>query len=74
MVCAGFLGFLYPAKPDAKEAMWCLGAHGVRVKVQSGDNAIILQHVSVEVGMSNQLLSTGKVVYAMEVSACRQAV
>ena len=74
MVLAGFLGFLDPAKPDAKEAIGLLGAHGVRVKVLTGDNAIITQHVAEEVGIANQLVATGNDVDAMDDSALRQAV
>ncbi len=74
MVLAGFLGFPDPAKPDAKEAIGLLGAHGVRVKVLTGDNAIITQHVAEEVGIANQLVATGDDVDAMDDSALRQAV
>lgn len=74
MVLAGFLGFLAPAKPDAMLPIGLLGAHGVRVCVQPGDNAIILQHVAAVLGIANQLVATGKAVAAMEASALRQAV
>lgn len=65
MVMAGFLGFLDPAKPDAKEAVSLLHAHGVRVKVLTGDNAIITQHVAEEVGIPEQAVISGNEVDAM---------
>ncbi|RXT58396.1 magnesium-translocating P-type ATPase [Lacticaseibacillus chiayiensis] len=74
MVIAGFLGFLDPAKPDAKEAIGLLRNHGVRVKVLTGDNAIITQHVAEEVGIANQLVVTGNDVEAMDDQALQQAV
>ncbi|ARY92213.1 MULTISPECIES: magnesium-translocating P-type ATPase [Lacticaseibacillus] len=74
MVIAGFLGFLDPAKPDAKEAVGLLRNHGVRVKVLTGDNAIITQHVAEEVGIANQLVVTGNDVEAMDDKALQQAV
>lgn len=74
MVIAGFLGFLDPAKPDAKEAVGLLRNHGVRVKVLTGDNAIITQHVAEEVGIANQLVVTGNDVEAMDDKALQRAV
>ncbi|BDR59508.1 magnesium-translocating P-type ATPase [Xylocopilactobacillus apicola] len=53
MTIAGFLGFLDPPKKDAEKAIKLLREHGVKVKILTGDNAIITQHVADDVGIDN---------------------
>lgn len=53
MIIAGFLGFLDPPKKDAEKAIKLLREHGVKVKILTGDNAIITQHVADDVGIEN---------------------
>ena len=48
----GFIGFLDPAKASAITAISSLQAHGVTVKVLTGDNAIVAQKVCVDVGIN----------------------
>lgn len=53
MIIAGFVGFLDPPKKDAQKAIRLLREHGVKVKILTGDNAIITQHVADAVGLEN---------------------
>lgn len=74
MILAGFLGFLDPAKPDAKEAISLLNDHGVHVKVLTGDNAIITQHVAQQVGIANTAVLAGNDVDDMDDQTLTKAV
>lgn len=60
MTIVGFMGFLDPAKISAKPAIASLHAHGVRVKVLTGDNEIVAKKVCQDVGIevSDYLLGT----------------
>ncbi|WP_261805765.1 magnesium-translocating P-type ATPase [Lapidilactobacillus luobeiensis] len=51
MVFAGLMGFLDPEKATAKQAIQLLQAHGVTVKILTGDNGAITQHVAGKVGI-----------------------
>ncbi|MDR0300375.1 MAG: magnesium-translocating P-type ATPase [Streptococcaceae bacterium] len=51
MTLIGFIGFLDPAKESAEVAIKSLQAHGVTVKVLTGDNAIVAQKVCEDVGI-----------------------
>jgi len=48
----GFLAFLDPPKPDARDAIAALGRLGVEVKVITGDNDVVAQKVCSEIGLS----------------------
>lgn len=52
MIMIGFMGFLDPAKESAKTAIDSLHGHGVKVKVLTGDNAIVAQKVCQDVGIA----------------------
>lgn len=60
MTLIGFMGFLDPAKESAISAIKSLHAHGVSVKVLTGDNAIVAKKVcqDVGIGVTNILLGT----------------
>ncbi len=51
MTLVGFMAFLDPPKGDAKEAIAALHAHGVDVKILTGDNDIVTRHVCRQVGI-----------------------
>lgn len=51
MVLAGFIGFLDPAKPSAKNAIQGLQKSGVNIKVLTGDNEIITKKICTDVGI-----------------------
>ena len=59
MVFAGFAGFADPPKASAREALKGLAENGVALKVVTGDNEWVTQHVCREVGLPVQALLTG---------------
>ena len=60
----GYIGFLDPPKESAAPALRQLAAHGVIVKVLTGDTAAVAEHVCRQVG-----LTAGRVVLGDEVEA-----
>ena len=55
----GFLVFLDPPKPDAREALERLAALGIDVKIVTGDNAAVAAHVCAELGLASAPPVTG---------------
>jgi Mg2+-importing ATPase len=55
----GFCVFADPPKPDAAKAVADLGALGVTLKVISGDQAAVVQHVAQTVGLAHESILTG---------------
>jgi Mg2+-importing ATPase len=66
MVLAGFLAFLDPPKDTAREAIAALAAHGVRVIVLTGDNAVVTRKICREVGLKVERTVQGKDVEGMQ--------
>ncbi len=52
LVFAGFAAFLDPPKESAAQALRALGEAGVAVKVVSGDNELVTQHVCAQLGLA----------------------
>ncbi len=61
LVLAGFLTFVDPPLPDAKEVLNALAAKGVTVKILTGDNELVARHVCETVG-----LNVGRIVLGSE--------
>ena len=59
LVFAGFAGFADPPKASAREALKGLADHGVALKVVTGDNEWVTQHVCREVGLPVEQMLTG---------------
>lgn len=59
MVLIGYLAFLDPPKASAPAAIEALDAHGVEVKVLSGDNELITKNVCRQVGINTQHILLG---------------
>jgi Mg2+-importing ATPase len=59
LVFAGFLAFLDPPKADAKAALAALDRLGVAVKIVTGDNDRVTQHVCAELGIAVGGILTG---------------
>ncbi|MBZ0210282.1 MAG: magnesium-translocating P-type ATPase [Hyphomicrobium sp.] len=57
---AGYLAFVDPPKPDAAAAVHALAAAGVEVKILSGDNEQITQHICKEIGVPVRGVVTGQ--------------
>lgn len=51
MILTGFIGFLDPAKPSAKESIEAIQKYGVHIKVLTGDNEIVTQKICRDVGI-----------------------
>ncbi len=59
MVLLGFLAFLDPPKESTKEALEALAAHGVAVKILTGDNHRVTQAICRQVGLPAEPLLLG---------------
>ncbi len=55
----GFCVFADPPKPDAAKAVADLAALGVKLKVISGDQGAVVQHVAETVGLAHESILTG---------------
>ena len=62
---AGFVVFSDPPKASAGAAIAALGAEGVAVKILSGDNERVTQHVCNEIGIPITGLLTGTEIAAL---------
>jgi Mg2+-importing ATPase len=59
LVLDGYAAFFDPPKETATEAIRALEAHGVRVKVVTGDNDLVARKVCKEVGISTESVLLG---------------
>lgn len=60
MVFRGFLVFLDPPKPEARETIGNLARLGIAIKVISGDNRHVTAHMAEAVGLNGASMLTGK--------------
>lgn len=74
MVLIGFLAFLDPPKQSAAGAIRQLHAHGIEVKVVSGDNDAVVRTISRQVGIDTTNVLTGAELNAMNDEEKREAV
>lgn len=65
MVLIGYLAFLDPPKQSAAKAIKQLHAHGIEVKVVSGDNDAFVRTISRQVGIDTANVLTGAELSAM---------
>jgi len=65
LVFAGFAAFEDPPKPSAAAAVCALAASGVMVKVVTGDNELVTQHVCAELGLPVTGVLTGAEIETM---------
>lgn len=66
LVFAGFAAFLDPPKESAKEALTRLAAGGVAVKIVSGDNELVTEHVCRQLGLPISGVLTGTDIQQMD--------
>ncbi len=52
LVFSGFAAFLDPPKESAKKALTDLAASGVSVKIVTGDNELVTEHICGQLGLS----------------------
>lgn len=69
LTLAGFVAFLDPPKESAARAIATLRAHGVAVKVLTGDNEAVTRTVCREVGLDVPALMDGAAVDALDDTA-----
>lgn len=65
MVLIGFLAFLDPPKASASSAIQQLRAHGIDVKVLSGDNELVVKTVCRQVGVDTEYTLLGTEIESM---------
>ena len=59
LVLAGFLAFADPPTEDAAESVAAMKRDGVQVKILTGDNELVAQHVCARVGLENPMVVLG---------------
>lgn len=69
MVLAGFVAFADPVLPDVAESLRALARDGVRVKIVSGDNELVVRHVCRQVGLDTDEVITGAQIAALDPEA-----
>jgi len=69
LVFAGFCAFLDPARTDAADALRLLAARGVAVKIVTGDNERVTQHLCRALGLPVAGVLTGSAVEALDDAA-----
>ncbi len=75
LTLVGYIAFLDPPKDSAAPALKALAAHGIRVKVLTGDNELVTARVCRQVGLSlAQPVLLGAQVEALDAAALAQAV
>lgn len=66
LVFAGFAAFLDPPKTSAGPALQALAASGVAVKIVTGDNELVTQHICCELGVPVQGVLTGQEIQQLD--------
>ena len=69
----GYIAFLDPPKESAAPALKKLAAHGIQVKVLTGDNEPVAVHVCRQVGLSAEAVMLGSQVEALSDDALKAA-
>lgn len=66
LVFSGFTAFLDPPKESAKKAISELAASGVTVKIVTGDNELVTEHIFAQLGLPVSGVLTGADIQSME--------
>lgn len=74
LTLVGFIAFLDPPKETAAPALTALAAHGIRVKVLTGDNEFVTTHVCAQVGLPAEPVLLGAQVETMNDATLQDAV
>jgi Mg2+-importing ATPase len=69
LVLAGFLAFVDPPMADVRDAVQALQRDGVTVKVLTGDNELVTQHVCTQVGLDGRNIILGDEIAQMSEAA-----
>ncbi|MFD2872894.1 magnesium-translocating P-type ATPase [Mucilaginibacter ximonensis] len=73
MTFLGFITLFDPLKPDSAATLLRLQAAGVRLKIITGDNALIAQHLADSLGLTDNRILTGSQMRQMSQSALLHA-
>ncbi|MBI2752431.1 MAG: magnesium-translocating P-type ATPase [Betaproteobacteria bacterium] len=73
LVLAGFAAFLDPPREDAREALDALAARGVEVKILTGDNERVAQHLCRVLGVPVSGVLLGRDVAGLDLNALAAA-
>jgi Mg2+-importing ATPase len=73
LVLLGYIAFLDPPKESAQEAIAKLGAHGVQIKILTGDNEVVTRNVCKQVGMQVDRVVLGSEIEAMSAQQLAEA-
>jgi len=73
LVLIGYVAFLDPPKESARPALLALAAHGVEVKVLTGDNELVAAHICAQVGLPADKVLLGSQVEDMADEALASA-
>jgi Mg2+-importing ATPase len=65
LILNGYVAFLDPPKETAQAAIKALKAHGIEIKVVTGDNELVARKICKEVGLSTEHVLLGSDVEAM---------
>ncbi len=65
LVLKGFLAFLDPPKPTAKQALESLEKVGIKIKVLTGDNELVTEKICKDIGLNVEGMLTGEKVEQM---------
>jgi Mg2+-importing ATPase len=60
LVFAGYLTFADPPNPDTTASLAALARDGVQVKILTGDNELVAQHICEQVGLENPTIVLGE--------------
>ena len=60
LTLAGFLTFSDPALPTAKSTLAALRQDGIQVKILTGDNELVTQHICSQVGLDSERIVLGQ--------------
>ena len=66
LIFVGFAAFLDPPKASAKEALARLTSAGIKVKVVTGDNGLVTQHICRQLGLPERRVLTGPEIQQMD--------
>ena len=69
LVFLGFITLFDPVKADARETITQLNALGVKLKIITGDNALIARYMALQLGFENPVIVTGKDMRLMSTDA-----
>lgn len=66
LIFAGFAAFLDPPKESARDALARLEASGVNVKIVTGDNELVTQHICGSLGLRIEGVLAGSDIHSMD--------